>query len=110
MKNNEEWNCEYCFFYGVPGGAFEGAEPDCMFESTEDDNYPPCSIEAEYVNKMQRIISNRFEAAGDDAKLEADLRLWLQCELQCSGDLDLAGYAILKNEIHDLISKARSMA
>lgn len=94
MKN-QRWNCERCVYYFCPGDAPEGTEPDCIWTPSYDGDYLPCSIEAEYMKKMERIISNRFEAAGDDSKLEADLRVWLQCEWQCNDLFDMGEYGVL---------------
>lgn len=109
MKN-EEWNCERCIYYGCPGDAPEGTKPDCMWESSEGDEYQPCSLIAIYVKKIQLIVSHRVDPFCDYAKVKEDLCVWLQCEWQCNGYFDVGDYMFLLNELDDLIVKVRSLA
>ena len=104
----ERLSCERCYYYVCPSDAPEGTEPDCTWTPSEDERYFPCSVVGEYMKKIERILSNRLEASSDDAKLKEDLRVWLQCEWQCSDFLDIFDYTILLTELDDLIAIARS--
>ena len=67
--------CETCFYFGLPGDAPEGNEPDCMWQPSDDDGWErPCDEMTEkqrYMLKGMGMLFRKFDVFLDSKNFSA---------------------------------------